>query len=282
MKPRALVGRCQMLMDFQRKVRWLATIMPWWSAFRLARPAHSTQTVDIKLKRIERTISVRTGTSDLACIEQVFVHRQYESPYALNPKVIVDAGANIGAASLYFSQIYPEAKIYAIEPEPSNFALLRRNCEGLGNILCLHAALWPVATVLAFVDPAARKWAMSLRQASAGEEGIGSITIPQLIDRYAIKNIDILKVDIEGGERELFGAGADKWLDHVDTIIIELHDWFKSGCAQSFYKSLYGRNFTQEIRGENIFIRFTSGCTDAPLSGPIVQQDRNQTFIGLT
>ena len=65
--------------------------------------------------------------------------------------------------------------------------------------------------------------------------------------------IDILKLDIEGSERELFSKNTD-WLDHVSVIIIELHDRFQPGCAKAVYQKLVERQFHQEVRGENIFI----------------------------
>jgi FkbM family methyltransferase len=200
-------------------------------------------------------VFVRPRTSDLGCIEQVFLRKEYDCPYKLEPRVIIDAGANIGAASLYFTGRYPQAKIYAVEPDKSNFDLLTRNCAGLENIVCLHAGLWPVSTVLSFVDAQAEKSAMSLKPAETAEETVPSVTIPELMERFAIATIDILKLDIEGAERELFGTGVDQWIERVETIAIELHDRYKAGCAQAFYAALYGREFTQEQRGETIFVR---------------------------
>jgi FkbM family methyltransferase len=241
--------------DLSRRVRDLSSIMPLSSAVRLAHRRQRSKEVGFQLRRLHQTMFVRPRTSDLSCIEQVFLGKEYDCPYKLEPRVIIDAGANIGAASLYFTHQYPEAKIYAIEPDSSNFDLLTRNCTGLDNIVCLHAGLWPESTVLSFVDAQAEKWMLSLKPAEAAEEAVPSITIPELMERFAIATIDILKLDIEGAERELFSTGVDQWIERVDTIAIELHDRFKAGCAQAFYAALYGREFTQELRGENIFVR---------------------------
>lgn len=44
--------------------------------------------------------------------------------------LIVDCGANIGTSALWFEAQFPSSEIVCIEPEPGNFALLRRNCRG--------------------------------------------------------------------------------------------------------------------------------------------------------
>src|SRR5262245_2111203 len=93
----------------------------------------------------ERTIVFRPGTSDAAVLNQVFSERQYgltslpcweeiaRRYRALLDEgrrpLIVDAGANIGAAAIWFSIMFPEALIVAIEPAPANVALLRRNAR---------------------------------------------------------------------------------------------------------------------------------------------------------
>ena len=77
--------------------------------------------------------------------------------------------------------------------------------------------------------------------------------------------IDLLKLDIEGAELELFSCGSDVWLGHVRLLVLELHDRFRPGCAQALYTAANGRPFTQEIRGETLFIRFRESCTSPPL-----------------
>ena len=106
--------------------------------------------IEVRLKPLHRTIFLRPGTSDISCIEQVFVNNDYALPFALDPTIIVDAGANIGASVLYFSNKYPKSTIIAIEPETSNFGLLTKNCAELENVICINAALWPEDVPLSF------------------------------------------------------------------------------------------------------------------------------------
>jgi hypothetical protein len=48
--------------------------------------------------------------------------------------VIIDGGANVGYASLYFAACFPDALVVAIEPDPASFALLCRNVAQFQNI----------------------------------------------------------------------------------------------------------------------------------------------------
>jgi hypothetical protein len=72
-----------------------------------------------------------------------------------------------------------------------------------------------------------------------------------------VDQIDLLKLDIEGSEKELFEDPAKKWwLSRTRAVIVELHDRFKPGCTAAVEAALAGQNFIRTQRGENIlFIR---------------------------
>jgi len=73
-----------------------------------------------------------------------------------------------------------------------------------------------------------------------------------VIDEYRLDKIDILKIDIEGAEKEVF-ADTSSWIEKVDAIIVELHEHMKSGCVRSFYNGSNG--FEHEWRkGENVYL----------------------------
>src|SRR5205085_5988031 len=159
--------------------------------------------VAVPLKSIAAVCRIRQWSSDLDCLEQIFVHEEYSLPFALKPRVIVDAGANIGAASLYFAHKYPDARILALEPELSNFRLLTENCADLDNVLPIRAALWSHTQNVALADPNADNWAFSVREGNVNA-AIPALTIERLMDRFDVQHIDLLKLDIEGAEKEVF------------------------------------------------------------------------------
>ena len=59
-------------------------------------------------------------------------------------------------------------------------------------------------------------------------------TVDDIMAEYACDAIDLLKIDIEGGEREVF-ADASKWIDKVGVLVAELHERYQVGCTRNFY-----------------------------------------------
>src|SRR5579863_2728165 len=80
------------------------------------------QGVAVTLPFLRHPVRLRPGTSDVEVLWDVFARDTYRIPFRTprGPSVIVDAGANIGITSIYFSSLYPRARVIAIEPEPSN------------------------------------------------------------------------------------------------------------------------------------------------------------------
>jgi hypothetical protein len=87
-----------------------------------------------------------------------------------------------------------------------------------------------------------------------GPEGVSTVTIRDLLGIAGGTTIDILKVDIECAEQELFGFDGAPWLDDVGTVVIELHDWIREGNGTAFYRAISRYDFRQFIKGENIII----------------------------
>ena len=229
--------------------------MPVRDALRLALSRSVTGNIRVHLFSIRRDVLIRRGTSDLDCLKKVFLYEDYFLPFKITPKVIVDAGANIGMATLYFATQYPEARIIAIEPEPSNFKMLQMNCSGLANVTLLEMALWPLAQPVDIQNPQEEKWAFSVAAETSGGR-ISTINVPELLEKTADGRIDLLKLDIEGAEWELFSRNPESWLSKVETIAIELHDRYRAGCSKAFYSAILKHEFRQEVKGENIFIKF--------------------------
>ncbi len=202
---------------------------------------------------------LRLASTDVEACEQIFVNREYDFEVERPPGVIVDAGANIGLASIYFANRYPDARIIALEPQRGNFELLRENVAPYGNVTPLHAALWSEETEISVVDPGSGDWGFRTRTpetlASGGaapSQTVAALTIDRLMRDFGLQKIDILKVDIEGAEREVF-AHSSTWIDKVDAVIVELHDRFQDGCTRAFDAAVcsFGNRWR---RGENIYV----------------------------
>jgi FkbM family methyltransferase len=177
---------------------------------------------------------LRLGTTDVAAFEHVFFRKEYGFSLQKEPSVIVDAGANAGMSAVYFSTRYPHAKVIAIEPEPTTFDVLRKNAELFPQIVPVKAALWNREGAVQIEDAGGGHWAMRVTEADpSSAKFIPTVTIPMLLKQHAIDYIDVLKIDIEGAEYEIF-EDASSWIDQVGMICVELHDRFRPGCAQLF------------------------------------------------
>lgn len=178
-------------------------------------------------------IRIRINTTDADVFGEVFLQKAYDLGFLnLHPGTIIDGGANVGYASILFAITYPQARIFAIEPEESNFEVLLRNVRFYRNIIPIHAALWHREEKLQIVDTSAEKWAFqTVKSAKEGNSDIVNVlTVDSLIDLGKIDTVDIFKIDIEGAEKELFSSNYEKWLEKTNVIIIELHDRFRDGC----------------------------------------------------
>jgi len=226
-------------------------IMPLMDAARFAFGTFDDKAeADVPVRLLKRTVRLRPGTSDLMVLRKIFVDDEYRLPFDIKPKVIVDAGANIGCATLGFRLCYPDAVIHAIEPEEANFRLLQQNCGSLSNVHLHRAALWPKPGFISLTNPLNEPWSFTCEDASAG--------VPVLTMEDVLKHcggpIDLLKLDIEGAEKVLFETAPQRWLPQVRVIAIELHDRFTPGCSQAMYRAIIDLPFQQEVRGENVFV----------------------------
>jgi FkbM family methyltransferase len=263
-------------LDRFAKIVVLARQISWADAVRLTGgKGTASAEIDLFLRALNRQVTIRPDTSDLKCFEKVFIREEYFIPFETNPRLIVDAGANIGLATLYFAGKFPQAKIVAIEPEASNYELLLRNCSGMTTVTPMHAAIWNSDTSLRIANLDAEKWGFTVEPSANGASVIKALTIPQILAQSDHGTIDILKLDVEGAERELFCDGCEEWLPRVKMIIIELHDRNKPGTSHAVYSKLCQFPFSQEVRGENIFIFLGGdflGCT-RPRQGTGVNTD---------
>ncbi|HWH85106.1 MAG TPA: FkbM family methyltransferase [Burkholderiaceae bacterium] len=219
------------------------------------------RTIAFDVPALSRPIFMRVPSSDVDVYEQVFLDTEYRFDVKQDPRVIIDAGANIGLASIYFANRFPAARIYAIECEASNFRLLERNAAQYPNIVPIHAALWDQDGEIEIVDPGLGEWGFMTATKNEGSRAsalVRSMTMASVMREYRIDHVDILKIDIEGAELEVLTASAE-WIDRVDTVIAELHDRLKAGCERSFASATtkFPRRWQ---RGENAYVSRLESC----------------------
>jgi len=219
--------------------------------------------ISVKIASVQYPIFLRNNTSDITVFYKIFQDQEYKIDRAINPKVIFDCGANIGLASVYFKNKFPDAVIVAIEPDSSNFQLLVKNTEKYSGIHCLNCGVWNKPCNLEVVDGGQGKDNFIVREASGeNERAIKAVSIRGLMDQFGFNKIDILKIDIEGSEKEVFEGGYETWLPYVGVVMIELHDRLKKECSKMFFKAVANFDFQSHCSGENIICFMESNLSD--------------------
>lgn len=221
--------------------------------------AKGEQLTSLKLPEYEHEIWWRIQTTDLNTLYEIFICNEYNIPFNGRPKNIIDGGGNVGYSAVYFANKYPDANIFVIEPEKQNFELLCKNNKHFKNVVPINAALWNKTSELTVVDSGCGEWGFMTQETASDTakevNRIQSITINDIMKQNNWKQIDILKIDIEGAEKELFEDNCD-WLKSVRMVIIELHDRKKAGTAQAFFSTLtkVGISYDFDVKGESIII----------------------------
>jgi FkbM family methyltransferase len=194
---------------------------------------------------------------DVSTLFQIFFAKEYEITLNSSPLFIIDCGANIGLSAIYYANIYPLATIIAIEPDRNNFKYLEINTAQYKNVVCLNKAIWSNTTQIEIIDTGRGNWGLQTRETFSNNlSNIEGICIDDLLSTFEIDKIDILKIDIEGAEKELFSNNYENWLPKTKVIAIELHDFLEKGISDNFYKAIEGLKYKKSCKGENIFIEF--------------------------
>ena len=210
----------------------------------------------IAVPGMENPIFMRTGTSDRSAFNEVIVKRWYDYPFpGGQPRLVIDAGANVGYASVRFAELYPQADIIAIEPDYDNFDVVKRNTANYPKVKALRCGVWPRTATLVIENPEAKSWAFRVREARSGEAGFEAVGLGELAEKHPSGCIDLLKLDIEGSEKELFeDPNCHRWLSRTKMIFVELHDRMKPGCTAAMEKAISPYGFERMSHGSNLVL----------------------------
>lgn len=233
--------------------------------------------IAVRLNKQRARIQVRKASTDAEVVWQCFAARQYEVPVVVGgPPVhrnavqakyqeivssgkkplIVDCGANVGASTVWFKMRYPTAELIAVEPAPDNFAALVKNCAPFVGIQPIEAGIGPNDSTAFLLDEGGGAWGYRT-SSEATQTKINMISLDTILGSSQLKDCSpfILKIDIEGAEKDLFNKEAYASFQRFPVIIFESHDFYMPGrrTSSSFFRfhSDTGRDFLFGI--ENIF-----------------------------
>ncbi|MGW4531899.1 FkbM family methyltransferase [Nocardia sp. NPDC004340] len=230
---------------------------PFWMARRFlgmaGTPLAGDELIDLRFAtpRGDAPIMVRRNQSDLLILWQIFLHRYYEldQVYALDSEIdvldtVVDLGGNTGQAAAYFTARYRPRRLLTVEPITESRQVLHRNrsLSGLdwivedcavsgaaGELEFAVSAFWDTCTAVPEVYELRRSRPWRLENSLARPPRIlPARTVDELLDRHGLDHVDLLKVDVEGSEADIFAAPRP-WMDAVDRIVLEIHDKYIDG-----------------------------------------------------
>lgn len=181
----------------------------------------------LRYANVEGDVHIRVGSSDAAIAEEIFVRHVYAALVDADVgsvKTIIDLGANVGMTVRLWSSRFKGAKIVAVEPDPSNIAVARRNGSAPGATVDFVQACVAAEPGTVSLDREADECAYRMTREKSTGLTVPALTMQNLIEKHfdAGADVDLLKCDIEGAEQEVFGRCAG-WINRVRLIVIELH-----------------------------------------------------------
>ena len=187
-----------------------------------------------RLRWSGRDIFYRSGTADPFVLYQVLLRKgkkaEYYLPPALRPKIVLDIGSNIGASIIYFHRQFPEAKIFGFEPHPDTFRILQENVSHLRGVRIFNYGLGATPQRIAVRADKVNFGAFNTR-GRFKDRGYPAAPVEcevrrldNVLNEIGIAQVDLIKIDCEGAEADVFSTLPDEILNHCQWIVGEFHD----------------------------------------------------------
>ena len=217
---------------------------------RAARWLHSSGNglAEIQLPGFPGTCRFRTGSSDakfLRILAERGLPAEYALPTDLQPRVILDIGANIGAVALALARHYPVARLYAFEPLPENYALLAHNVAALPQVTALAYGLGARTETRVYErsdDP--RNFGGGGFYGSQSDpercaDTLPIVAVPEALGRLGIDGVDLIKIDTEGAEHDILTSFPEATLRSTGVIVGELHGKLQDDALLSYLSAWF-------------------------------------------
>jgi FkbM family methyltransferase len=227
-----------------------------WGAFRvlcLMRGQTNDALTRVPLRSLGRDFHFR------ACSDRGVLCAFYEPNYRVldlygqRARVIIDAGANIGDSTARLLASHPQAQIIALDADAENHVVLELNFKDEPRVRTLHRALWSSDTTLQLEKTWANVASRVHPDAKPGSSAVPAVCVPTLMQEFGLDEIDILKLDIEGAEAEVFRTADTAWLRRVRCFIIECCDGDDPGTTTAIFSAL-------ELAGVEVDCHIASEC----------------------
>lgn len=171
----------------------------------------------------DRPFQVLDGRAFVAEHRQIFGDEIYGFTSERTAPSIIDCGANMGLATLYWKQKWPDATVVAFEADPNVFKVLAENCRAfdLTGVTLIQAAVWTEQCTMPFWQEGG----------AAGRLATGPGTNDRTVEVQTVAladhltdHVDLLKLDIEGAEVDVVASCASR-LHLVERLFVEWHSF---------------------------------------------------------
>jgi len=184
--------------------------------------------------------------------DEIFAREEYLFESSTPKPVILDCGANIGMATLFFKWLYPESTIVSFEADPTTFAVLQRNIQRnhLEDVTAHNVALWNEDGHIPFFVREDEPGALLMSTMAARTAGREINVEAKKLSSFINGRIDLLKLDVEGAEVkvicDLVQSGK---IEAVQQMIIEYHHHIahETPCLGDFLAMLERKGWNYQL-----------------------------------
>ena len=138
---------------------------------------------------------------------------------------VLDLGSNVGFTIRMWREMFPQARIIGVEPDPGNMLVCRMNAESIpdGNVKLIQACVdGKPGTVLLDRTESEHRFHIADEPSDMTIE-VNALTVLQILERAnAEEEIGLLKCDVQGAEQAIF-ADCKSWISRVRNLIVEVH-----------------------------------------------------------
>lgn len=186
---------------------------------------HSYSTNLKTINACGKKIYYKSNEELIHCLKEIFFENIYKFNSEKRSPFIIDCGAHIGMSLLNFKEQFPDAYILAFEPDKNNFELLQLNIKewGFNNVQLFQNPVWNTNEEIIFQASGA----MGGKISEITEDAQFSFKLKAIrLSEFLNKEVDFLKMDIEGAEYEVIKDCKHK-LHMVNNLFIEFHSTFE-------------------------------------------------------
>jgi len=195
-----------------------------------------------KLSNLRHPLHLRAIRADMQSFVNTFIDPYFDKKaYLQEARNVIDAGANIGYTAILFANWWPQCKVISIEADTENYELTLKNTQVYPNIHVLHGGLWNKSTLLKIEAGQEDGFVVKEKSGFGENENKNNLTqgvsLTEIMDQFQISEIDFLKMNIEGSEKDVFSENTERWLPVTKSMLVELHDGKNAGCAKAVFNA---------------------------------------------